>query len=154
MCTTYNPKMRVYKINRITPPRIPKSPLKSMNVSAKKKTNQIKTKLGTSRIYSNTLCPINLDHLLDLFAAHRTQAHEVRTSHAGTKMTTLGKDCIHFLGVTDLAQIQLCVGHLPVANALAVAFTILETADIFVACRLLNVSTLSMAYIFNPITVI
>lgn len=69
-------------------------------------------------------------------------------------MTTLGKDCIHFLSVTNLAQIQLCVGHLPVANALAVAFAILEAADISVACRLLNVSTLSMAYIFNPITVI
>lgn len=69
-------------------------------------------------------------------------------------MTTLGKDCIHFLGITYLAQIQLCVGHLPVADALAVAFAILEAADILVACRLLNISTLSMAYIFDPITVV
>lgn len=69
-------------------------------------------------------------------------------------MTTLGEDSIHFLGVTDLAQIQLCVGHLPVADALAVAFAILEAADILVTCCLLNVSTLSMAYIFDPITVV
>lgn len=111
---------------------------------------------GTS-IYSKpdtTLCSINLDHLLNLFAAHRTQVHEVRTSHAGTKVTTLSEDGIHFLSVTDLAQIQLCVSHFPIADALAVAFSILEAADILVACRLLNVSTLSMAYIFDPITVV
>lgn len=145
----------IYKINRITSPRILNHPsLKSMDVSAEKKKKKKKTKLETSRLYSNTLCPIYLDHLLDLFAAHWTQAHKVRTSHAGTKVTTLGKDCIHFLGVTNLTQIQLCVGHLPVANALAVAFAILETADISVSCRLLDVSTLSMTYIFNPITII
>lgn len=69
-------------------------------------------------------------------------------------MSTLGENCIHFLGVTDLAQIQLFVGHFPVADALAVAFAILEAADILVACRLLNVSTLPMAYIFDPITIV
>ena len=69
-------------------------------------------------------------------------------------MTTISEDSIHFLGVTDLAQIQLCVSHFPVADALAVAFAILEATDIFVACRLLDVSTLSMAYIFDPIAVV
>lgn len=69
-------------------------------------------------------------------------------------MTTLSEDSIHFFGVTDLAQVQLCVSHFPVADAPAVAFAILEAADILVACRLLNVSTLSMAYVFDPITVV
>lgn len=107
-----------------------------------------------TEILDTTLCPIYFNHLLDLFTAHRTQAHEVRTSHTGTQVTTLGEDCIHFLGVTDLAQIQLCVGHLPVADALAVAFAILEATDILVACRLFNIGTLSMAYIFDPVTVV
>lgn len=69
-------------------------------------------------------------------------------------MATLCKDSIHFFSVTDLTQVELCVRYLPVADSLTMTFAVLESANILITRGALNICALSMADIFNPVTVV
>lgn len=69
-------------------------------------------------------------------------------------MAAVAEHCVLLLRVTDLTQIHLVIRHFPVRDAFAVAFAVFEAAQILVARIFLNVGALSVAHVFDPVTVV
>lgn len=97
---------------------------------------------------------VDLDHTLDRLATNGAKVNLLSASHARADMTTVAEDGVLFLGVTDLTQIHFVVSHLPVADAFAVPLAVFISTDVFVAGLLLNVCTLSMTDIIDPVAII
>lgn len=69
-------------------------------------------------------------------------------------MAAITEDSILFFRATDLAEIRFLVSHFPIANTLTMSLSILVTTDVFIAGLLFNIGSLSMAHIFNPVTIV
>lgn len=67
-------------------------------------------------------------------------------------MSTVAEDRVLLFRVTDLAQICLFIGHFPVADTFAVPLAIFVTTDVLVAGILLDICTLTVAYVVDPVT--
>lgn len=95
---------------------------------------------------------VDFDHLEDLLAANGANVNFACAGDAGTNMSTVIKERILFLAVTDLAEIHFLVGYFPIADSLTMAFTILVTTDVLVPGLALDKCALAMALILDPVT--
>lgn len=100
------------------------------------------------------LRPINLDYTDDVLPTDRTDIDLAGTSHTGADMATVIEQGVLLLTVADLAQIHLFVRDFPVADALAMSLADLVTADIFVACLLLDEGSLAVALVLVPVSIV
>ena len=102
----------------------------------------------------NTLCPVDLDHTDNALPADRAQVDLSSAGDARTDVTAVIEQSVLFLAVADLTQIHFFIGYLPVADSLAMAFAVFESANVLVARCLLDICALSMTHILDPVTVI
>lgn len=103
---------------------------------------------------SKPLCAVNLDNALDTLPTDRTKIHLLSTSDTSTDMSTITKDGVLLFRVTDLTEIHFLISDLQVMNTLSMSLSILVPTNILITGRLLDISTRSMAHIFDPIAVV
>jgi hypothetical protein len=98
--------------------------------------------------------PENPDHTDHIFPADGADLDLPGTAHASTDMSTVVEQGILLLVVTDLAEVHLLIRHLPVADPLAVAFTVLIATNIFITRLDFDKGALAMTLILHPVALV
>jgi len=105
-------------------------------------------------VRNGQLCLEDLDNADNIFPTNRTDVNLAGTADAGTDMTAVIKEGVLLFSIADLAKIHLLIRNFPVAYTFAVALTILVATDVLVASLAFNEGAMTVALIFDPVTLI